>query len=181
MTTGFRSIALIIALAGAGCNSAAEEQTPPPAAAQAPQAKPPTTVTIDGKPRTCAELICESPKGCAATASCNENFQRAFDRWGSKIHAYVTSGSLGPLGNDVGTIDKPRAGSRWRYQDVAAAGLSACFIADRGGNDTKFIDYMLESHPREDRLALLPFWFGAQRHLCPDVKFPMLGGDQRIQ
>jgi hypothetical protein len=149
--------------------SAAVSQRPP--VTSTPKSAAQTTITIQGKARTCGELTCENPKGCGASAKCNANYQRSFDRWGSRIDKYVTSGRLGPLGNAIGTIDAPRPGSRWRYQDLAAAGLAACYIADRGGNEDTFINYMLESNPGEDRIVFLPLWFGAQRHLCPDVKF----------
>ena len=124
-------------------------------------AVPDTTVLIDGRAYTCAKLI-EAGEACAPDT------QRAFDRWGQAIDAYVNSGRLGPLGAQAGL----------RYEDVAAAGFAACIIADRGDDEQMFIDYMRGFYPDATGVALLPLWFGARDVLCPDAFGPRTRGDQ---
>jgi hypothetical protein len=116
---------------------------------------PGSTVIVRGKEYTCAEIT-----GGGAEGSCDPVFQSAVHRWGQALDAYVTSGALGPLGNEGGLMP---------VVDVATFGLAACIIADRGDDSQVFIHYVAEFYPDESGSAMLPLWFGAGQFLCPDA------------
>jgi hypothetical protein len=111
------------------------------------------TVNVAGQEYTCGQLI------DAENQVCSLDFQDAFDRWGDRVDAYVNSGRLGPLGNEM------------RFEDAAASGLAACIVAERGGPEQAYIDFLRQFYPEESGVAFRPRWVGADRDLCPDVDF----------
>jgi hypothetical protein len=160
---------------------ATQEQTAPPPA-QAPVTQPPTTqhsaaadppinnstqgtgntsgkrVTIEGKSYNCTELF-KQP--------CGAEFATAFDKWGDNVDTYVNSGKLGPLGNPGGDP----AAATIPYETIAFLGLYGCMMSEAGYTSKDFIAYGQKVQPGATGTELLPFWFQAQRGLCPEVTF----------
>jgi hypothetical protein len=162
----------------AGCSgndTSSTNETPPISDASTPPVVPSDkTIEINGKSFTCGETI------GASNSTCDENFQKAFNLWGDNIVAYMDSGQLGPLGNNLKGANNPDA--LMRYEDVVARGLGACIFAANGEGmgdmdaQTKFVNWMAETYPDEDHVAFLPIWTGANGYLCPDG-----GGDGSFQ
>lgn len=141
-------------LLGCQTSTESESKSAPPTASERPPSTPAAkdrTVVVDGKTYTCGEFL-GTPSG-----RCDESYQKAFNRWGHRLHSYANDGRLGPLAPEI------------RFEDVAASGLAACIIAQRGESVQKFVDFMRESYPDEDATAFLPLWFRAHESVCPDV------------
>jgi hypothetical protein len=114
-------------------------------------------VVIDGREYTCAQML------GLPSLECNGIFKRAFEKWGDKIDNYANSGKLGPLGNGV---DAPV-----RYEDVAQLGLLACSVSEVGNTSTEYVPAAKTIVKTASGTELLPFWFEAQKSMCPEFPF----------
>jgi hypothetical protein len=111
--------------------------------------------TLEGTELTCEEALDINPE-----VGCPDDVVEVWEEWGQNLPDYVDSGQLGPL------IDESYA-----VGDVAFAGVMACVIADGGGDDQDFIDFMTDPYNQtqlEDLQGteLLPAWFEAPQSLC---------------
>lgn len=122
-----------------------------------PSPPPEKTVVVDGRAYTCAQILGLN------TLECDAIFQHAFLQWGDKIDDYVNSGKLGPLGNgDNAPV---------RYEDVAQLGLLACSVSEVGNTSNEYIPAAKTVVKTASGTELLPFWFEAQKSMCPEFPF----------
>lgn len=118
---------------------------------------PEPTVIIQGKQYTCAQVL------GLPSLECDWIFHRAFVKWGDKIDTYANSGKLGPLGNGD---DAPVS-----YGDVAQLGLLACSVSEVGNTSEEYIPAARTIVKDASGVELLPFWFEAQKSMCPEFPF----------
>lgn len=159
----------LVGLALPGCSDQTSTESgsksPPPTAAKDLPSTPAVkdrTVVVDGKTYTCGELI------GAPSSRCDESYQKAFNRWGDRLLIYANGDRLGAFAREI------------RFEDVAAAGLAACIMAERGESVQKFVDFMRESYPDEDSTGFLPLRFEAGQSVCPGVGINPNPGSDRI-
>lgn len=122
------------------------------------------THLIEGKQRTCSQVLAQSTK------TCPKRHEQAFERWGARIPAFMASDRLGPLGRPM---------KDFNYGDLASGGLTACLKADNGENEAQYVDTMSALYPEYRRIAFLPLWFSAMAHLCPEITFPQASGGSK--
>lgn len=157
------AVLFIAAMALTSCSGSTTPQTDGSSTASESSAPPvETTVLIDGKEWTCAQITASTPEKCSPLT------QRAFDAYKENIDAYVNSGRLGPLLNN---------GDKFTYEDAAFAGLVACAYILDGRNQSDYISFMKKTPPFEETsqnrgVMYLPAWFEAPKSLCTDLKTP---------
>lgn len=153
-------VTMVAALTG-GCagDTAGQPKTGPesgPEPSDSESQPRPSTVHIDGRDYTCAQVTASEPQDCG------EYTQMAFDKHKERIDTFVNSDRHGPVFNDPQML---------RFEDVAFAGLVACATLLEGGDENEFIDDVLTEQPFSEmelaRVEVLPVWFSAQRYLCP--------------
>jgi hypothetical protein len=130
-----------------------------------------TTVRIDGKDWTCAQITASMPQDCGVQT------QKVFDTYKENIDTYVRGGKLGPLNN----------GDTFLYEDAAFAGLVACaFLMNQRPEDAEnaYIDFMMKTPPFSttltERVMYLPAWFEAPKSLCTDSQSGFQSHDLRV-
>lgn len=131
-----------------------ETQTATPTATTPPPEK---KVVVEGREYTCAQLLGLN------TLECDRINKTAFDKWGEKVDDYVNSGKLGPLGNGK---NAPVS-----YGDVAQLGLLACSVSEVGNTSSEYIPAARTIVKDAAGTELLPFWFEAQKSMCPEFEF----------
>ncbi len=119
------------------------------------------SVVIMGEKFTCGEIVGDED------GECDWQTRITFVRWGDNLNAYIKSESLGPLGDDIRSLDNPTG--LVSFREVAAIGLYACRHMATNASQDEFVDWLHELHPDQDRSVLLPFWSGAQQFLCADT------------
>lgn len=146
------------ALTISGCSSATPQQAPPDSDIPSE-----STVVIDGKAYTCAEII--------VVETCGSDTAELFDKYKQNIESYVQSGELGPLNSNA-----------FSYEDVAYAGLMACLHGSEG--EDAYVDFMLSeggaAYADLQRVDLLPAYFEASKSLCREEFTAGLPGDDVV-